>query len=1112
MALPASSNPSEMTHDPITRCAHLISQGNLAEAEAICREMLKRNPANVEAHGALGTIRYFEKRYEAARDHMQRALAGKPAHLDARNVLGLVKMEHDRDIEGAARAFEDILQTAPDYVNAWVNLGNIYYNTYRYDQARECYERVLSLDPDNFYALNNLGSILATSGQYAEGIELFKRAFALRDDDQELLGNLMNFLMLGKRWGEAYRLLPKFMRARSPGLATFTAYNFCKLACLWEEEQKLLPQVLSIISRGNVSIHAFENVNLSLLANPNVAIERLFEVHKAAGEAMRKLRTRKPYEAFDAAFGRRGKIRIGYLSPDFRAHAVNNFFRGIINAHDRDRFEVFLYSSVAPDSCDETTEQYRRVADCYVDANVLNDEALAQRIHDDGVQILVDLAGFTFRSRIAVMAYRPAPVQVSYIGYPYTSGLREIDYFLSSAHLDGPKNKHFFTEAQLHLPDSPFTFDSLTVQPIEAVPPFERNGHITFGTLNNPYKYSPRLIGVWSGILQRVPGSRLVINHPSCNFIPTRQSLLDAFAAHGIGAERIDIVWEKHPKVSHLHYYNDIDISLDTFPLTGGTTTVDVIWMGVPTVTLVGDVYYQRLSYSFLMNTGVDVSDLCAFSEAEYADKAVALAGNPERMRELRARLPQSLKRSVLRDSIRLTRNLETAFVEGWNRKFPGQKLGLAAAPDGERVEWVELPGAVRIATIDPAADQESYIVREHLGWYDAEYRFFLDLVAPGARVLDIGSGLGAYALPAARRAGAAGHVWTATLSPREARLAGLGRSENGLDNLSDLTLGRRKMIVDDDASRFGIGAVDLVRINPAISGQHLLECAGGFFDRESPIVMFGSERAQSYAKQGAAEPFFRGLGYGIYRYVPGIDGLAPVPEGEELDVMAINVFACKPDRAQDLADKGRLVMAARPLGNLPPLGGEGWLSYLGGFPYARGFLDARPATAEDQGDLYRLTLTLYARSQESGRAPVDRYAHLTAAFGTLASVVQVAPSLARHLSRIRMMFDLNLAGQAVTALQEVLQLLESGAAIELGEPFLALSPRYAALDPQDRLGDWLVASILETFEDRRSFSSWFTGEDSLQRLEILCSTGFQSEAMERRLTLLRQRLAKTTD
>lgn len=1097
-----------MTPDPITRCAHLISQGKLAEAEDICRDLLRRNPANPDAHGTLGTIRYFEKRYESAREHMQRALAGKPEFLDARNVLGLVRMEHDRDIEGAAREFEDILRTAPEYVNAWVNLGNIHYNTYRYDRARQCYERVLALDPDNFYALNNLGSILATSGQYAEGIELFKRAFALRENDQELLGNLMNFLMLGKRWGEAYELLPKFMRTRNPGLATFTAYNFCKLGCLWEQEQKLLPQVLSMISRGNVSIHAFENVNLSLLANPNVTIERLFEIHKAAGEAMRKLRTRKPHEEHGPAFARRGKIRIGYLSPDFRAHAVNNFFRGIINAHDRDCFEIFLYSSVAPDSCDETTEQYRQVADCHVDANVLNDEELAQRIHDDGIQILVDLAGFTFRSRIAVMAYQPAPVQVSYIGYPYTSGLREIDYFLSSEHLDGPRNRHFFTEAQLHLPDSPFTFDSLTVQPIEPVPPFERNGRITFGTLNNPYKYSPRLVGVWSGILRRVTGSRLVINHPSCNFIPTRQSLLDAFAAQGIAADRIDIVWEKHPKVSHLHYYNDIDISLDTFPLTGGTTTVDVIWMGVPTVTLVGDVYYQRLSYSFLMNTGVDVSDLCAFSEAEYADKAVALAGNPERMRELRARLPQTLKRSVLRDSIRLTRNLEAALVEGWNRKFPARKLDLAAVPDGDRVEWVELPGAVRLATIDPAADQESYIVREHLGWYDAEYPFFLDLVAAGARVLDIGSGLGAYALPAARRAGAEGQVWMATLSPREARLAELGRSKNGIGNLRDLTLGRRKMILDDDAQRFGIEAVDLVRINPAISGHQLLECAGGFFGRESPVVMFGSARAESYAKQGAAEPFFRGLGYGIYRYVPGIGGLAPVPEDEELDVMAINVFACKPDRAQDLAARGLLATATPPLGDLPPLDDPGWLRYLGGFPYARGRLDAGPAATQDQGDLYRLALTLYARSQESGRTPIERYADLAAAYGTLTSVVQVAPSLARHLSRIRMMFDLNLAGQAVTALQEVLQRLESGATLELGEPFLALSARHAALDPQDRLGDWLVASLLETFEVKRSFSSWFTGQDSLQRLELLCTTGFQSEAMERRLALLRQRLS----
>ncbi|MFQ5589143.1 MAG: tetratricopeptide repeat protein, partial [Nitrospiria bacterium] len=674
--------------------------GRVKEATDICRAILKKTPAHIEATFLLSGILMLEKRFQESEPLLRKVLAKNPAHVSAMNNLGVVYREYYKDLQTAESLFKKVIEANPGHFRALMNLGNIYCDQNRDDLGAACYEQALSVNPGaqesaSFHAY--LGNICYRKKEFEQAIAHFEAGLKLSPDNTDILRNFI-LARLGKGDKAALMAMIKdVLKLPDAGRAYFPIFSIAKRNCFWEISDECAPRVLDLIRSGHADFSAMEMSNLDLLAVPGISYETLLEAHRVTGDMLEGKRMRPAFDTHEKALRETARLKIGYLSGDFRGHVVNTFIRGLFNFHDRACFEIYCYSNTEGE--DATTAQYKKTADAFIDIKGMTDAEAAEKIHADGIHILINLAGYTHGSRMEVLSYKPAPVQMMYLGYPYTSGLSTVDYIISDPYLDGPENAQYFVEKQLRLPECFVTFDSLLEQEITPDPPFKRNGCITFGCLVNPYKLTPETVKVWSRILSAVPDSRLVLNNPHYDFDQMRARILEAFASEGIDRSRVDIIWERHESGVHLRYYNDIDIALDTFPLTGGTTTHEALWMGVPVVTRVGDIYPYRISYSLLSNVGMDLSELIAFSSAEYIEKAVALAKDTERIEALRRNIPIHLKTSIQCDPIRHTKQMEAAYVEAWNRKFPAREICFETAGDaGEITAEVLFDQAVQAA------------------------------------------------------------------------------------------------------------------------------------------------------------------------------------------------------------------------------------------------------------------------------------------------------------------------------------------------------------------------------------------------------------------------------
>jgi len=359
------------------------------------------------------------------------------------------------------------------------------------------------------------------------------------------------------------------------------------------------------------------------------------------------------------------RLRIGYVSPDFRRHSVAYFFEALLAEHDPDAVEAVCYAHVpAPDPM---TERLKGLAHEWHDIATLDDPALAEKIRGERIDILVDLAGHTAKNRLPVFVHKPAPIQVTYLGYPNTSGLARIDYRLTDAVADPPGDGDDLYAERLVRLDRCF----LAYRPPPAAPavsglPSERIGRITFGSFNNNTKITPELIAVWSRILRELPTSRLLLKSGPFADRETRQRYLDLFAAEGIEPKRIR-AFGYLPEVSdHLNFYANIDLALDTFPYNGTTTTCEALWMGVPVLTLAGPVHASRVGASLL--TAVGIEDLIARDTDAYVGKAIGLASDPARLADLRSRLRPAMATSPLTDGAGLARAIENAYRRMWRK------------------------------------------------------------------------------------------------------------------------------------------------------------------------------------------------------------------------------------------------------------------------------------------------------------------------------------------------------------------------------------------------------------------------------------------------------------
>jgi protein O-GlcNAc transferase len=356
--------------------------------------------------------------------------------------------------------------------------------------------------------------------------------------------------------------------------------------------------------------------------------------------------------------GPRSKIRLGVMSSDLRSHVVTSFAQPIFDHIDSDRFEVYAYSFFQGQEDPVQARIASQVAGFRWRPDITN-RAAAQTVADDGLDVLVELGGSTHMNKLEVMAWRPATLQASWLGYPHSSGLAAIDRLVCDP-LNAPADPKLMIERPLMLPRSwialgPAFTDQPAIAPASAE---DRNGFVTFGTANSPYKYTSAVLRTWAEITALVPNARFAFIRPEAAAPAFRRNVLAEFAAEGVGEDRVVF---HAVRGGHLPFYNEVDISLDTFPLTGGTTTVEALWMGVPVVSLVGEAFFERLSYSILTNAGI--GDLCAGDLAGYVDAAIALAGDRDRRRSLRATLRQQIRQSPLGQPEAFARDFYNAFA-----------------------------------------------------------------------------------------------------------------------------------------------------------------------------------------------------------------------------------------------------------------------------------------------------------------------------------------------------------------------------------------------------------------------------------------------------------------
>ncbi|MBF0587539.1 MAG: tetratricopeptide repeat protein [Magnetococcales bacterium] len=562
--------------------------------------------------------------------------------------LALAQQHHNAgELPQAEQIYRQILQAEPNQPDALHLLGLLAQQVEQFELAIPLIRRSLEINPHNADAHCNLGNAFRAVGDLAEAVASCRSAIALEPQMAEAHNNLGNAL---RDLGDLDGALESF-----------------STACQCQSKA------------GCGDFNMVKNLISALLYQPDLSHQALFD--RCAGEMAacrppharhslskidnecRSIPAKSPPEQDDSA----GKIRIGYLSSDFYNHPVGQNIRPLLAHHDHSRFEIFCYAE-RPQG-DEITEELRRHSDHWRDTHLMNDAQTANQIRQDGIQIMVYLAGFFDANRLMVATYRPAPVQVSFHNLTSTT-LPEMDYWLTDELLHPTEDTYeLFSEQLCRLPNF-YIYPTLDQAPSVGPLPALKNGFITFASFNNPTKINNAVIRLWSHILKAVPGSRLLLkyrNHLANSALQER--LIQGFTRHDIPAHRLELISARDQHRAHLDHYNRADIALDPFPFTGATTTFQALWMGVPVVTLKGERFIHRMAADIVTHGGFP--ELAVDSHLDYLAKAVQMTNNWQQLQIIRAELREKISASPLCDGLQYAKNIEALYATMKHKKAP---------------------------------------------------------------------------------------------------------------------------------------------------------------------------------------------------------------------------------------------------------------------------------------------------------------------------------------------------------------------------------------------------------------------------------------------------------
>ncbi len=611
-----SLNPSDAdAHNNIGLI--LQSQGRTVDAIAAYRTAIAARGDMAEAHFNLSNALRAEGDLNAGLSAARMAVQLRGTWPEAHNNLGIL-LHETGDFPQAIAAFTQAISLEGNYSAAHGNLGNVFRQIGQITDAVNCYRRAVALDGSSAIAHANLGNALRQLGQLDAAAESLGRAIALQADLAEAHNNLGNVRKDQARLDEA-----------------ITCYrSACEL------------------SPGDPVPHS--NWIYTLLFHRGYDARDILHEHRRWNQrhAAGLREDARPCRAAPSGNGRR--LRVGYVSPDFRDHCQALFTIPLLSHHDHENFEIFCYSDVAvPDAI---TDRIRGCVDVWRSIVGRGDAAVAELIRSDEIDVLVDLTVHMSNHRLLVFARRAAPIQITWLGYPGTTGMSAMDFRVSDPHLDPPESDNSYSEKTVCLPDSFWCYDPLCDSPAVNDLPADGAGHITFGSLNNFCKINEATLDLWSTVMSAVPESRLVLLAPGGS---ARQWVRSRLNRNGVSSDRVEF-FDRRPRLKYLELFHRIDIALDTFPYNGHTTSLDSFWMGVPVVTRFGRTAVSRGGYSQLMN--LNLPELCAADEKQFVQIALNLGGDLPRLRVLRSTLRQRLMQSPLTDGVRFAQSMERIF------------------------------------------------------------------------------------------------------------------------------------------------------------------------------------------------------------------------------------------------------------------------------------------------------------------------------------------------------------------------------------------------------------------------------------------------------------------